>query len=245
MGQSTGADILDRILESKRTEIESLRHRRGFARALRARRPAIISEVKRRSPSKGLLAATFDPVAIAQRYEDSGCAAISVLTDREYFGGSLNDLMAVHAAVSVPLLRKDFVLDESQIAEGFAAGADAILLIAAALDVLRLRQLREFAETLGLDVLVEAHDGEELLRALDSGASIVGVNNRSLRTFEESLDVSLDLADRIPAHVLKVSESAIRSRRDIDRLTAAGYQAFLVGETLMRSPELLAEMTAP
>jgi indole-3-glycerol phosphate synthase len=210
MGQTDGSDILGRILDTKRSEIERLRERRPFAVALRGRFPAIIAEVKRKSPSKGLLAASFDPVSIGQNYEERGAAAISVLTDREYFGGTLSDLMAVRTAVSIPVLRKDFILDEAQIAEAFTAGADAILLIAAALDRSRLAALRVFAEALGLDVLVEVHDARELDEALAAGASIVGVNNRNLQTFEESLDVSLQLAERIPPQVLRVSESAIR-----------------------------------
>ncbi len=243
MRKAAGSDILGRILETKRREISLLRQRRSFVAALQGREPAIIAEVKRMSPSKGLLAPTFDPVAIAQHYEEQGAAAISVLTDRDYFGGDLGDLMAVRTAVSLPVLRKDFLIDESQIAQAFVAGADAILLIVAALPPERLAALRLFAETLGLDVLVEVHDADELTIALETGATLVGVNNRNLQTFAESLDVSLSLAARIPASVLKVSESAIRSRRDVERLAAAGYRAFLIGETLMRSPELLAEFT--
>ncbi len=235
------ADILSRILATKRTEIETLRERRGFLAALAARRPAIIAEIKRKSPSKGRLAGeNFDPVAQARRYAETGVAAISVLTDREYFGGSLDDLRQVRSAVRVPVLRKDFLIDEIQVAEAAVAGADAILLIAAALDTSRLRTLRILAESFGMDVLVEAHDREELHHAIDSGASIIGINNRSLRTFEESLDTSLSLADEIPSGVLKVSESAIRSRSDIETLMAAGFQAFLIGEQFMRQPETLA-----
>lgn len=239
------ADILSRILTTKRQEIERLRERRGFRASILGRKPAIIAEVKQKSPSKGRLAGdVFDPVLIAQSYESNGAAAISVLTDVEYFGGSLDDLRDVREAVDLPLLRKDFIIDEIQVAESAVAGADAILLIAAALNVERLRVLREMAESFGMDVLVEAHDGEELKQAIDSGASIVGVNNRSLKTFEESLDVSLRLADSIPPDVVKVSESAIRSGEDIARLTAAGYQAFLIGEQFMRRPETLLVMVS-
>ncbi|MDX2178864.1 MAG: indole-3-glycerol phosphate synthase TrpC [Bryobacteraceae bacterium] len=239
------ADILSRILRTKQSEVAELRARRGFRRALESRLPAIIAEVKHRSPSKGVFSnAPFDPVRIAESYAANGASAISVLTDREYFGGSLDHLRLVRQAVGVPVLRKDFVIDEIQIAEAAVNGADAILLIAAALEVGRMRALREFAESFDLDVLVEAHNEEELSKALDGGASIVGVNNRDLATFAESLDVSLRLAEKIPANVLAVSESAIRSRADIERLRASGYRAFLVGESLMRQPGLLSEMAA-
>jgi len=153
-------------------------------------------------------------------------------------------LKAVRAAISVPVLRKDFIIDEIQVAEAAIAGADAILLIAAALDVAHLKTLRELAEALGMDVLVEAHDGEELKKAAESGASIIGVNNRSLKTFEESLEISLQLADSFPAGVVRVSESSIRSRADIQRLTAAGYHGFLIGEQFMREPTTLLEMAS-
>lgn len=239
------ADILSRILNTKRQEIQRLRERRGFRASLLGRSPAIIAEVKQKSPSKGRLAGdVFDPVAIAKRYEASGAAAVSVLTDAEYFGGSLDDLKAVRAAISLPVLRKDFIIDEIQVAEAAVAGADAILLIAAALDAAHLKSLRELAEALGMDVLVEAHDGEELQKAAESGASIIGINNRSLKTFEESLEISLQLADSFPAGVVRVSESAIRSRTDIQRLTAAGYHAFLIGEQFMREPATLLEMAS-
>jgi len=239
------ADILSRILRTKQSEVAELRARRGFRRALEARSPAIIAEVKHRSPSKGVFSTgPFDPARIAKAYAGGGASAISVLTDREYFGGSLDHLRAVREAVDVPVLRKDFVIDEIQIAEAAVSGADAILLIAAALETRRLRELREFAESFALDVLVEAHNEGELAKAVEGGATILGVNNRDLATFDESLEVSLRLADKIPAGVLRISESAIRSRADIERLRAAGYRAFLVGETLMRSPDALAEMAA-
>jgi len=169
---------------------------------------------------------------------------VSVLTDAEYFGGSLDDLKQVRAAVGLPILRKDFLIDEIQVAEAAIAGADAILLIAAALDMPRLRALREMAESFGMDVLVEAHDAEELEKASESGASIIGINNRSLKTFEESLDISLRLAESFPADVVKVSESAIRSRADVERLLAAGYRAFLIGEQFMRQPESVMEIAS-
>lgn len=239
------ADILSRILSTKRQEIQKLRERRGFRAALLAREPAIIAEVKKKSPSKGdLSGGFFDPVLIAQSYSDGGAAAISVLTDAEYFGGCLDDLRDVRAAVDLPVLRKDFLIDELQIAEAAVAGADAILLIAAVLDVPRLTALRQFADSFGMDVLVEAHNGEELTKAIDCGANLIGINNRNLTTFEESLDVSLNLVNRIPPEVVKVSESAIRTRADTDALRKAGFQAFLIGETFMRNPEALAEMAS-
>lgn len=230
-------DILSRIVDTKRLEVNELREsRRGFRHAL-SLRPAIIAEVKKASPSRGLLSASFDPVAIASAYESGGAAALSVLTDGEYFQGSLADLTAARQATRLPVLRKDFLLDETQIAEAYAAGADAILLIAAILDVAALRRLREFAERLGLDVLVEAHDEAELDRAIESGATLLGVNNRDLHTFEVSLETSLRLARRMPPGALAVSESGIHTREDVHRLLDAGYSAFLVGEHLMKSPD--------
>lgn len=230
-------DILSRIVETKRLEVKELRaSRRSFRTALSSR-PAIIAEVKKASPSRGLLTPSFDPAALAAAYEVGGAAALSVLTDREYFQGSLDDLGAARRAARLPVLRKDFVLDETQIAEAFTAGADAVLLIAAILDSGALRRLREFAETLALDVLVEAHDEAELDRAIESGATILGVNNRDLHTFGVSLETSLRLARRMPAGVLAVSESGIRTRDDVQRLLDAGYSAFLVGEHLMQSPD--------
>jgi indole-3-glycerol phosphate synthase len=230
-------DILSRIVETKRLELQRLRDsRRGFRQAISAR-CAIIAEVKKASPSRGVLASEFDPAAIARTYERGGAAALSVLTDAEYFQGSLEDLAAARGATGLPVLRKDFVLGEAQIAEAFSAGADAILLIAAILDAATLRRLREFAETLGLDVLVEAHNEAEFDAAVESGATLVGVNNRDLHTFEVSIETSLRLARRIPSGTIAVSESGIRTRDDIQRLLDAGYSAFLVGEHLMKSPD--------
>lgn len=229
-------DILSRILETKQLEVKELRASRRSFRSAFSSRPAIIAEVKKASPSRGLLTPSFDPAALAAAYEEGGAAALSVLTDREYFQGSLDDLRAARRATRLPVLRKDFILDETQIAQAFAAGADAILLIAAILDAPALRRLREFAETLALDVLVEAHDEAELDRAIESGATILGVNNRDLHTFEVSLETSLRLARRMPAGVVAVSESGIHTREDVQRLLDAGYSAFLVGEHLMKSP---------
>jgi indole-3-glycerol phosphate synthase len=231
-------DVLSRIVETKREEVNETRSkRRPFRQALAAARPAIIAEIKKASPSKGVLAEKFDPAAIARLYESSGATALSVLTDRDYFQGALCHLQAARDATALPVLRKDFIIDETQIAQAFAAGADAILLIAAILSVSELRRLRESVEALGLDALVEAHNEEELLAALDSGATLVGINNRNLHTFEVTLDTSLRLAKRIPANVLSVSESGINSRDDVHRLLDAGYSAFLVGEQLMKSPD--------
>lgn len=242
--------ILSRIVEHKAGEIASLRgrreelereaarrlgDRRDFAAALRAVRPAVIAECKKASPSKGLLSADFDAVRIARSYAEGGAAALSVLTDERFFQGSLEDLRAARAAVAVPVLRKDFTLEDVQVAEAAAAGADAILLIAALLSVAEMRRMRELASAFGMASLVEVHDGAELERALDSGAEILGVNNRNLNTFEVTLDTSLRLAEKIPSSVVRVSESGIHSRADVELLMGAGYQAFLVGEHLMKS----------
>jgi indole-3-glycerol phosphate synthase len=197
----------------------------------------VIAECKRRSPSKGVLAVHYDPAAIAQRYEEGGAAAISVLTEPTFFDGALDHLEAVRRAVAVPLLRKDFVVDEYQLFEARAAGADAILLIVAALDQGDLVRLQARAWELGLAALVEVHDEVELTRAIDSGARLIGVNNRNLRTLQVDVDASYRLAARIPKGVTGVSESGLRSREDLERLTAAGYRAFLVGERFMTDPD--------
>ena len=250
-------DILAKIVERKREELVELRPRmavlerqatenvgrqRGFASALVAHSPAIIAEIKQASPSKGILAPNFQPVATAEAYEQGGATALSVLTDRDFFRGSLSDLEAVRAVVRLPVLRKDFTLEEAHIVEAAAHGADAVLLIAALFDAAALRRLREFAASLGLDALVEVHDGEELARAVDSGAQVIGVNNRNLRTFAVRLETSLELAEGIPAGVVRVSESGIFSHSDIELLAGAGFRAFLVGESLMRSPDPAAEL---
>jgi indole-3-glycerol phosphate synthase len=241
-------DILSRIVATKRVEVEHLRaSRRSFRAALEGHKPAVIAELKKASPSKGTLIEEYHPGQIAHFHQSGGAAALSVLTDRNYFQGSLHDLHTARAATHLPVLRKDFMIDEVQIAEAMAAGADAILLIAAIMDVARLRALRQFAETLGLDVLVEAHDEKELTAALESGATIVGVNNRDLRTFQVSLETSIRLAPMFPKDVIAVSESGIQSRADIDRLMDAGYRAFLIGEHLMKAADPMAalrELTA-
>lgn len=240
---STVPDILARIVETKREEIKELKgERRSFRLALASARPAIIAEIKKASPSMGVFTDSFDPKAIARTYERGGAAALSVLTDAQYFKGSLVHLQAARGATRLPALRKDFIIDEAQVAEAFLAGADAVLLIAAILDTKRLQHLRECSESLGMDVLVEAHNEAELRSALDSGATIVGVNNRDLHTFQVTLETSIELARLLPPGVIAVSESGIHSRQDIERLMDAGYSAFLVGEHLMRSADPVAAL---
>jgi indole-3-glycerol phosphate synthase len=196
----------------------------------------VIAECKRRSPSRGVLAAQYDPVAIARQYEAGGAAAISVLTEPTFFDGALEHLTAVRDAVEVPVLRKDFVVDEYQLLEARAAGADAILLIVAALEQSALVRLQARAWELGLAALVEVHDDEELARAVDGGARLVGVNNRNLRTLAVDVRASDRLAAKMPAAVVGVSESGLQSRGDLERLAAAGYRAFLIGERFMTDP---------
>jgi indole-3-glycerol phosphate synthase len=193
----------------------------------------VIAECKRRSPSKGVLAATYDPAAIAQQYERGGAAAISVLTEPTFFDGALDHLAAVRRRVSLPLLRKDFIVDDYQLLEARASGADAVLLIVAALKQADLVRLQRGAWDCGLAALVEVHDEAELARAIDSGARVVGVNNRNLRTLQVDVDASFRLAAKLPQGVVAVSESGLQSRADLERLTAAGYNAFLIGERFM------------
>jgi indole-3-glycerol phosphate synthase len=251
-------DILARIVEHKRTELAQGLARAGeferraaartdfrdFRGALTSQPPAIIAEIKQASPSAGTLSERFDPASIARTYHRGGAAALSVLTDRQFFQGALGDLETARAAVTLPVLRKDFTLDEFHVIEAAAHGADAILLIAALLEEAELRRFRELAARHRMAALVEVHDASELDRALGSGAEMVGVNNRNLHTFEVSLRTSLDLSERIPAGVIKVSESGIHSREDVARLQSAGYYAFLVGEHLMRSPDPAASLRA-
>jgi len=248
----TVPDILARIVATKREELAvcppsieqwegeaelRLATRRDFRAALAAGAPAIIAEVKKASPSKGVLSADFDPPRIACAYERGGAAALSVLTDAPYFQGSLADLQAARAAVGIPVLRKDFTIATSQILEAAAKGADAILLIAAILRERELRDFRESAGRYGLSALVEVHDRRELDSAIASGATLIGVNNRNLHTFEVRLETSLELAQHMPTGALLVSESGIHNAADIARLRTAGYSAFLVGEHLMKSPD--------
>lgn len=208
---------------------------RSFKRALVSRAPAIIAEIKKASPSAGVIREDFDPVALGRAYQKSGAAAISVITEVTYFHGGLENLARLRWSAKIPLLRKDFIIDPYQILEARHAGADAVLLIAVLLDAGALRRLRSEAERLGMDALVEVHNEAELQQALDAGATLIGVNNRDLRTFEVSLDVSLNLAKRIPRNVVAVAESGIRTADDIRKLSAAGFRGFLVGETLMRA----------
>ncbi|MGE0443727.1 MAG: indole-3-glycerol phosphate synthase TrpC [Vicinamibacterales bacterium] len=200
----------------------------------------VIAECKRRSPSRGVLAPDYDPVAIARRYESAGAAGISVLTEPTFFDGALEHLAAVRAAVATPLLRKDFIVDEYQVLEARANGADAVLLIVAALEQADLVRLQEFAWQQGLATLVEVHDEEELTRAVESGARVIGVNNRNLRTLAVDVDASHRLAARLPAGAIGVSESGLKTTADVERLTAAGYKAFLIGERFMTDPDPVA-----
>jgi indole-3-glycerol phosphate synthase len=203
---------------------------------------AVIAEVKRASPSAGLIREDFDPVAIARIYEQNGASCISVLTDAPYFQGRLEYLRAVRQAVGVPVLRKDFLLDDYQIAEARCAGADAVLLIAEILDDASLRQLLSETRRLGMQALVELYDAENLQRVLDAGARLVGVNNRDLRSFVTRLEHTLDLAPHLPAECCLVSESGIRTHEDIKRLKAAGVRAVLVGEALVSAPDIGAQL---
>ena len=243
-------DVLSRIVAQKQADLALLRDRRAelergaeaaadarrdFRGALLGRTPAVIAEIKKASPSKGVLAERFDPAALARAYQEGGAAAISVLTDAEFFQGGLADLEAARASVPLPVLRKDFTIDELQVLEAAARGADAVLLIVAVLGRDELIRFRELAARYRMAALVEVHDERELDVALDSGAEIIGVNNRNLHTFNVSLETSLRLAARIPAGVIRVSESGIHSASDVRLLASAGYQAFLVGEHLMRS----------
>jgi len=213
---------------------------RGFAKGLRAvasEGPAIISEIKKASPSKGLIRSDFSPATLARSFESAGAAALSVLTNGEFFQGSLDDLATASATVKIPCLRKDFILDPFQILEARAYGADAILLIVSAHTDAALSDLRDEAYNLGLDVLCETHDREELNRAVQLGFDLIGVNSRDLRTFTVCPEVLLELAPWMPDGVVKVAESGIRTAEDIVKLRDAGYDAFLVGEALMRQPD--------
>jgi indole-3-glycerol phosphate synthase len=249
--------VLDEIVANKRDEVRRLRGARPqagleascrrlgpareFEAALRPPSPGgvrLIAEVKKASPSKGTLNADLDPVAQARVYARAGASAISVLTDEKYFRGALADLVAVRAAVELPLLRKDFILDEYQLWESRAAGADAVLLIVAVLDDERLRDLHHAAKGIGLATLVEVHAAAELDRALSLGAPVIGVNNRNLQTLETSLAPSLALLSRIPRAHTAVSESGIFTRADVERVVRAGAHAVLVGESLVRARDV-------
>lgn len=252
------ADVLHRILAAKRVEVERSRAEiplaelerraaragapRGFERALRARlsqgRPAVIAEIKRASPSRGLIRADFDPARIAASYERHGAACLSVLTDREFFGGSPEDLVKARAACSLPALRKDFIIDAYQVLEARAWGADCILLIVDAAPDPELRGLEAAARALGMDVLVECHDAAQLDRALKTfSTALIGVNNRDLATFETRLETTLELAGRVPEGRILVTESGIASPADVARLRAAKVSAYLVGTTFMAADD--------
>jgi indole-3-glycerol phosphate synthase len=247
--------ILDEIVASKRQEVAAARRRlpleeleaqaatappvRDFRAALEGPGPIqLIAEVKKASPSAKVIRADFDPVAIARIYQEHGAACLSILTDAPYFQGHLSYLARIRASVAIPLLRKDFLIDEYQVVEARLAGADAILLIAEILDDAALVGLRERASRLGMAALVEFHDPANLPRVLASGADLIGINNRDLTQFVTDLEQTLRLCDRIPADVVLVSESGIRTRGDVERLEAAGVSAILVGESLMRADDI-------
>jgi len=213
---------------------------RGFRRRLAAMAqssPAVIAELKKASPSKGVIRGTFHVASLAVQLARGGASALSVLTDEQFFQGSLANLIEASTATDLPCLRKDFIIDEFQITEARAHHADAILLILSALDDATFRRLLDYSRAVELDALCEVHDEEELKRALEGGADIIGVNSRNLKTFQVSMDTLIDLADDIPNHVLRVAESGIDSGAEIRELHAAGYQAFLIGETLMRAED--------
>jgi indole-3-glycerol phosphate synthase len=249
-------DILATIVEQKKLELavrdpsveeraeRSVTQRRDFLAALTGRTPAVIAEIKKASPSKGILATEFDPASLARLYQQGGAAALSVLTDERHFQGSLSDLESARLAVGIPILRKDFTIDAYHVHQAAAHGADAILLIAAILSERQMRDFRELAERYRMAALVEVHDEEELKAAIASGARMIGVNNRNLHTFEVSLETSLDLADQIPSGVTRIAESGIHSLDDVKRLSAVGFQAFLVGEHLMKSGDPVAALRA-
>ncbi|MEI7967373.1 MAG: indole-3-glycerol phosphate synthase TrpC [Betaproteobacteria bacterium] len=262
------SDILDRILEVKRQEVAAASARvplgdlerqgralpaaRDFRGSLRAEmaagRPAVIAEIKKASPSKGLLRADFDPPAIAASYARHGAACLSVLTDEQFFQGSVTYLKGARAACDLPVLRKDFLVDAYQVFEARAMGADCVLLIVAALDQATMEELERVALGLGLAVLVEVHDSAELERALRLRTPLVGINNRNLRTFETRLETTLDLLRDIPPDRLVVTESGMHTSDDVSRMRHHGVGAFLVGEAFMRAPDPgkeLARLFAP
>jgi indole-3-glycerol phosphate synthase len=255
-------DILKKILDRKKAEVASARIAKplsdlrsriadlpatlGFKAALRktadAAKTAIIAEVKKGSPSKGVIRHDFDPIGIASIYAGNGAACLSILTDAHFFMGDLAYIPAIRELVNIPLLRKDFIFDAYQLYEARVAGADAILLIAAMLDLPRLRDLSSLALELGLDVLLEVHDEREMETALKTDCGLIGINNRNLRTFETSLTTTERLAPLVPPERLIVAESGINTRKDIELLTGAGAKAFLVGESLMREADIGAKL---
>lgn len=230
-----------RPLEAMLTEVRSMTPPRDFIGAIRGRiaagRPAVIAEIKKASPSRGVLRDAFDPASIAASYERHGATCLSVLTDQQFFQGTLEHLQQVRAASRLPILRKDFTIDRYQIAEARVAGADCILLIVAALDDEQMHALEEAAQELGMAVLVEAHDGMELERALTLRTPLIGINNRNLRTFETRLETTLGLLERMPRDHIVVTESGILSPADVATLRAGRVGCFLVGEAFMRAPD--------
>jgi indole-3-glycerol phosphate synthase len=245
--------ILERILEVKRAEVAAAKSRlslkeieekakragpvRDFVGALRKKNPAVIAEIKRASPSRGVLRADFDPAAIAKSYEKGGAACMSVLTDKEFFQGSAEHLQAARAACSLPALRKDFVIDPYQVFESRALGADCILLIAACLPKKEMRDLEAIALGLGMAVLVEVHDGTELDAALELKTPLIGINNRNLKNFDTRLETTFDLLPRVPSERTVITESGIVTVDDVARMRARGVNAFLVGEAFMRQED--------
>jgi indole-3-glycerol phosphate synthase len=243
--------VLARILESRLPEIAGARQKwpeeairnvldrapvpRSLKKALSCGKPAVIAELKKASPSAGLLRADFHPVALARELQESGAAAFSVITEVKHFQGGLENLASLRWHTKLPLLRKDFVVDSYQVLEARHAGADAILLIAALLDSRSLAHLRGEIEALGMEALIEVHDETELDAAIDSGATLIGVNNRDLRTFDVTLETALRLAPKIPRNAVAVAESGIRCQEDVRRLWDAGFRGFLIGEQLMRA----------
>ena len=232
-------NVLSEIIARKRERVREAKTRanpHAFRRALQKDGINIIAEFKRRSPSKGMIREDANPIEIARAYETGGAVAMSVLTEEDYFAGSLDDLREVKSTVDLPVLRKDFIVDEYQVYESAIAGADAILLIVAALDDESLARLRRLAEDeLQMDALVEVHTSDEMKRAVACGAKLIGVNNRNLRTFEVSLETSLSLTREAPSEALLISESGLNNSADLRRLYNAGYRGFLIGETLMRA----------
>ena len=240
-------NILDRILEVKRREIAAAKARlpnpkptgpvRDFVAALQKTRPAVIAEIKKASPSRGVLRADFDPAAIARTYERSGAACMSVLTDKEFFQGDPDHLKAARVACALPALRKDFVIDPWQVHESRMIGADCILLIAACLSREEMRELENVALSLGMVVLVEVHDGDELEKAAALKTPLLGINNRNLKTFETRLETTIDLLPRVPKGKIVVTESGILSPADVARMRGHGIETFLVGEAFMRAAD--------
>ena len=228
-----------RVVDLRELDRQAEKHvPRGFRHELESKSQnglAVIAELKRASPSRGLIRSDFDAATLAEELQSAGAAALSVLTDAEFFQGSLENLRRASASTKLPCLRKDFIIDEFQLLEARANKADAVLLIVAALSPAELKMLSRRASEYNLDVLCEVHDEEELQRALDTECTLIGVNNRNLRTFQVDVETAIRLADSIPKNVLSVAESGIKSGADIARLRAAGYQAFLIGESLMRA----------